>query len=197
MFVQVMKGKVSDREAWQRASQRWRDEVRPGAIGFLGSTSGVADDGTFIVIARFADEKSARANSERPEQTAWYEEASKSWNGEPIFRESSDTSTLFDGGSDEAGFVQIMEGTAKDRARADALENGEMLAQLRKARPDLLGGLRIWFDGGEYIEAAYFTSEAEARQGEKSSEFEAPIEEFNEVFGEMTYIDLREPEFYS
>ena len=197
MFVQVIKGKVTDADGWLKAGERWRDEVRPGAKGFLGSTSGVTDDGTAIIIARFEDEASARANSERPEQTAWYEDAQKYFDGEPAFRESSDTSTLFEGGSDRAGFVQIMEGTVPDRAKAEALETDEMLEQLRKARPDLLGGLRVWFDGGDYIECAYFTSEEEARVGEKSGDFEAPAEEFDAAFGEMSYLDLREPQFFS
>ena len=69
-----------------------------------------------------------------------------------------------------------------------------MEAQLRQARPDLLGGIRAWFDGGAYVEAAYFTSEADARKGESASEFEAPQEDFTAMFGEPTYLDLRDPQ---
>ena len=72
MFVQVIKGRTSDPEGLQRQAQRWISEVRPDAIGYLGGTFGVADDGTFVVLARFEDESSARANSERPEQQAWW-----------------------------------------------------------------------------------------------------------------------------
>ena len=79
------------------------------------------------------------------------QEAEKLLDGPLTVRQSGDTSTLFDGGSDKAGFVQVMEGTA-DRAKAEALETPEMLDGLRQARPDLLGGLRVWFDGGEYME---------------------------------------------
>jgi hypothetical protein len=193
MFVQVIKGRVSDAAAIRKRAKQWAEEVRPGAIGFLGSTAGVADDGTFIVLARFADEASARANSERSEQSAWWEETATYFDGEPAFRESNDTATLFEGGSDRAGFVQVMEGTVTDRAKADALETPELLDQLRTARPDLIGALRVWFPGGEYVEAAYFTSEEAARKGESSSEFSGPGDEFAEVFGEMTFIDLRDP----
>jgi hypothetical protein len=195
MFVQVIKGKTSDAAGFRAQGDRWRDEVRPGAIGFLGGTSGLTDDGTFITIARFEDEASARANSERPEQAAWWEETAKLVDGEASFRESSDVRLLFGGGSDEAGFVQIMEGTAPDRAKADAMETPELLEQLRTARPDLLGGVRVWFDGGAFVEAAYFTSEEAARAGEASDDFDGPQEEFDEAFGEITFLDLRDPQF--
>jgi hypothetical protein len=193
MFTQVIKGRTSDPAGLRRQSERWREEVRPGAIGFLGSTVGIADDGTFIAFARFADAASAQANSDRPEQSAWWEETKKYFDGEPTFRESSDITTLFDGGSDQAGFVQVMEGTVTDRARADALETGEMLEQLRAARPDLIGAVRVWFAGGAFAEAAYFTSEEDARRGESSTDFSGPEQEFAKLYGEMTYIDLRDP----
>jgi hypothetical protein len=54
--------------------------------------------------------------------------------------------------------------------------------------------LRAWFDGGAYVEAAYFTSEDEARKGETSGDFEAPQEEFAARFGEPAYLDLRNPQ---
>src|SRR5262245_48724915 len=122
MFVQVIKGHTNDPEGFARQGERWQEEVRPGAVGYLGTTGGIAEDGTFIVFARFADEAAARANSDRPEQGAWWEETSKYVDGEASFRESSDVDTLFDGGSDKAGFVQVMEGTVTDRAKAKALE---------------------------------------------------------------------------
>jgi hypothetical protein len=195
MFVQVIKGKAADPEGLQRHADRWADEVRPGAKGFAGSTYGVTDDGTFFVAARFEDEAAAQANAERSEQTAWWEQAQQYIDGEPSFRESSDTHLLFDGGSDEAGFVQVMEGKARDRAKAEAMETPEMLQQLRTARPDLLGGLRVWFDEGEYVEIAYFTSEDEARKNETTGEFSGPQEEFASLFGEPTYLDLEHPHF--
>ena len=193
MFVQVIKGHTKDAAGMRRQHERWRDEVRPGAVGFMGGTAGVADDGTVIVFARFADRASAQANSERPEQSNWWAQTAKGFDGEPSFRESSDITTTFDGGSDDAGFVQIMEGSVTDRVKAEAMETPELLEQLRAARPDLLGGVRVWFDDGSFVEAAYFTSEEDARRGEASSEFTGPGEEFAAVYGVMTFIDLRDP----
>ena len=193
MFVQVIKGRTSDREGLRRQLERWRSDVKPGAVGFEGSTVGIADDGTLIAIARFSDASAAQKNSDRPEQTAWWQETEKYFDGAPTFRESTDTSTLLDGGSNDAGFVQVMEGTAKDRAKVDAMETSEMLEQLRAARPDLIGAHRVWFDDGSYVEAAYFTSEGDARKGEQSADFSGPQQEYMDLFGEMTFTDLREP----
>lgn len=195
MFVQVIKGHTSDPAGLDAQGARWNEEVRPGAIGYLGGTFGLADDGTFLIVARFEDEASARANSERPEQAAWWEATQPLFDGEPSFRESSDTTTLFDGGSDDAGFVQVMEGRVKDRATLEALETDEMLDQLRAARPDLLGGLRVWFADGSYLESAYFTSEEDARKGESSAEFSQPQQDYMDQFEGMTFTDLRNPQF--
>jgi hypothetical protein len=165
----------------------------PGAKGFLGSTVGVADDNRFLAFVRFSDAAAARANSERPEQSAWWAEFSKCLEGEPTFRESSDIALLFDGGSDKAGFVQVMEGSVSDRAKAESLETTDMLEELRAARPDLLGSCRAWFDGGTFVDVAYFTSEDDARKGEKSEEFSGPSEQYQALFGEMKFLDLRDP----
>jgi hypothetical protein len=46
MFVQVIQGHVSDAAQVRAQLDRWVEEVAPGAVGWLGSTSGVTDDGT-------------------------------------------------------------------------------------------------------------------------------------------------------
>lgn len=193
MFVQVIKGRTSDAEALRAQFERWRNELKPGAEGFEGSTVGVADDGTFVALARFRDAAAAQRNSARAEQGAWWEATAAHLDGEATFRESSDVDVLFAGCSNDAGFVQVMEGTVKDRDQAQAMETPEMLEQLRSARPDLLGLQRVWFDGGAFVEAAYFTSEADARAGESSAEFSEPQQAYMEQFGDMTFIDLRNP----
>lgn len=195
MFVQVIKGHTGDPAGLRQQLERWRTDLKPTAVGFLGSTGGIADDGTVVLAARFADAASARANAERPAQDEWWATTATFFDGEPTFRESTDTAPLFDGGSDAAGFVQVMEGRVADRAKAEAFESPEMLDQLRAARPDLLGGLRVWFDDGTFVDVAYFTSEEAARQGEASEEFQGPSDDYNALFEEMTFVDLREPFF--
>ena len=69
MFVQVIQGPVSDATAARAQFEKWMTELAPGAIGWLGSTAGVTDDGTLVALARFESEEAARQNSDRPEQT--------------------------------------------------------------------------------------------------------------------------------
>src|SRR4051812_4979717 len=111
MFVQVIKGHTSDPAGLRPQLQRGGGGLKPGAEGFEGSTVGIADDGTMIALARFSDPATAQRNSGRPEQGAWWEETAKFFDDAPTFRESTDTTPLFGGGSNDAGFVQVMEGT--------------------------------------------------------------------------------------
>ena len=72
MFVQVIQGKVSDERQLRRCMDRWAEELQPGATGYLGSTSGIREDGTFILLVRFESHEAAVRNSERLEQGAWW-----------------------------------------------------------------------------------------------------------------------------
>jgi hypothetical protein len=66
MFVQVIQGQVSDAARVRAQLDQWVEQVAPGAVGWLGSTSGVTDDGTLIALARFESAEAARRNSDRP-----------------------------------------------------------------------------------------------------------------------------------
>jgi len=191
MFVQVIEGKLKDRDLLQRQLERWRKEIKPGAKGYLGSTGGNTADGTSIAVVRFESEADARANSERAEQGAWWNETSKAFDGEPNFTESSDTETLFNGGSNDAGFVQVMKGSVKDAAAFRKWGKAHE-GDLKKLRPDLIGGLDIW-QGNSYISVNYFTSEAEARKNEGAMG-DSPLmgEYMSHMDGEPTFMDLTE-----
>ena len=62
-------------------------------------------DGTFFALARFADEAAAKKNSARAEQSGWWADTAKLFDGEPTFRESTDITTLFDGGWQAYGYL--------------------------------------------------------------------------------------------
>ncbi len=194
MFVQIIEGRTSDADGLRRQGERWDTEVGPGAIGFLGVTSGVTADGRAITIARFESEEAARANSQRPEQSAWWSEMSKYYDGEPSFSESSEVDQFLAGGSNDAGFVQIMKARGVDRARLAKVDAAfEKLAHLR---PDLIGGLRAWTGPDSYTEANYFTSEAAAREGEKQElpeEAKGLMAEFGDLMKNTEYLDISEP----
>jgi hypothetical protein len=191
MFIQVIQGRVSDKDGLRRQLDRWQSEVKPGAIGHLGSTSGVADDGTSIAVVRFESEEAAQKNSERAEQGAWWAETSKYFEDKPTFINSSDTDTTLGGGSNDAGFVQVMIGEAADKAGLLKWEQ-EHEDDLRQLRPDLIGGVRCW-DGNRFIDVAYFTSEAEAREGEKKMGGDTNLADWERLASITQFIDLKDP----
>lgn len=195
MFVQVIEGRTSDPAAIIEHGERWQRELRPGAIGYLGLTAGVTADGRSVAIVRFEDEAAARANSERPEQGAWFEGMAKLYDGEPTFTESSDITEWMGGGSNEAGFVQVMKSTGVDRAQVEKMD--EAFEPFADQRPDLLGGIRIWTGPDSCIDVAYFTSEEEARKGEKAEvpeEMKELMSGFEEGMGQTEYLDLIDPQ---
>jgi hypothetical protein len=197
MFVQIIEGRASNADAMRAAGEAWDRDVRPGSEGFLGTTGGVTDDGTAILVARFVDSAAAAANQARPEQQAWFEAHGTAMfdGGEPSYTNSDDVEELFGGGSDEAGFVQIMQGTCSDRDGAKAFQ-ASTADRLRDARPDLLGGLTIWHDDGRHFtDVNWFSSEDEARAGEaRMGETMADdFAEFNRLFEVDRFIDLRPP----
>jgi hypothetical protein len=194
MFVQVIEGRVSDREGLRRQMDKWMTDLRPGANGFLGSTAGVTEDGEGIAFARFESAAAAKANSERPEQGAWWDETAKCYSGDVTFTESEDTETFLGGGSNDAGFVQIMRGTA-DRDELHAMDAAfERVAG--SWRPDLIGVLRVWTGPDRYADVGYFTSEAEAREGEKKEptpEIAEQMRRFEKLMSGVEFIDLKDP----
>jgi hypothetical protein len=197
MFVQVIQGKTRDADGLRRQFDRWQQDLGSGAKGYLGTTGGVADDGTAIVLARFDSEEAARANSDRPEQGAWWNETAKYFDGDPTFRNCTEVDTTLAGGSDDAGFVQVMQGRATNRDRLRELE-AQFMPRMTEQRPDVIGSLRGW-DGDMFTEAIYFTSEADARKGESSMPEDGAqdFEEYASLVEGLTYIDLKDPWLHS
>ena len=196
MFIQVFQGPVSDAGQMRAALDQWVAELAPGATGWLGSTSGVTEDGTFITLARFESEELARANSDRPEQSAWWEQTSKLFTGDVTFRDSVNVNVDLQGDPDSAGFVQIMQGRGSDPERAWELMN-QHSDEWAAFRPDVIASVGADHAGGEYTMALYFTSEAAAREGEQKEpppELKAQMEEMGSLsVGETTFFDLKDP----
>jgi len=196
MFVQVIQGRVKDAGQLRAALDRWLKDVAPGATGWLGSTSGVTEDGRSIALVRFESEDAAQRNSRRPEQDAWWAETSKLFDEEPTFRDSSDVTVDMPGDPDGAGFVQVMQGRGSDPERAKELM-GQDSAEWAAFRPDIVGSVAVGHEGGAYTMALYFTSEAAAREGERKEpppKLQAQMEEMNKLtIGEPEFFDLKEP----
>jgi hypothetical protein len=199
MFVQVIQGKVADADGLRAAVRRWNEEIAPTAEGWLGTTGGATADGTAIAIVRFASEEAAMRNSERPEQQQWWSEASGYFDGDVTFHNCRETVQFLDGGSDDAGFVQVIQGRTADpdRMRTMMEQSGD---DLRKLRPDVLGGTVALHGDGGFTQVVYFTSEEAAREGEGKEappEMREMDEEVAKMFQEATFFDLSKPWLHS
>jgi hypothetical protein len=200
MFVQVIEGRVADASQMHAALDRWNAELAPGADGWLGSTAGVSEGGRFLLLARFESEDAARRNSDRVEQGQWWSVTSKLFTDEPAFHNSSEVDVYLRGDPNEAGFVQVIRGRTRDPARARELMSDDS-PQWAEFRPDIVGSLGVGHDEGRYTMALYFTSEAEAREGERREtpdELKALMEEMDSLeVGEPQFVDLKTPWMYS
>ena len=200
MFVQVIKGRVADPARVKAALDRWAEELAPGAEGWLGTTAGVTSDGRFVAAARFESEEAARRNSDRPEQDRWWSETSRLFDGEPSFDDSRDVEVDTNGDPATATFVQVMQGRTSDPERARRLM-AEDSTDWSAFRPDMLGSVAVGHDGGAYTMMMWFTSEAEAREGEAKEappELKAQMEEMGTLsVGEPEFFDLKDPWMYA
>lgn len=199
MFVQVIQGRVADQEGLNKQFDLWDQNLKSQAEGFLGSTSGITEDGQFIAIARFESEEAAGRNSGKPEQDQWWSETQRYFADEPTFQNCTEIDEFLAGGSDDAGFVQIIQGRTdqEDRVRNLDRRSDDLMSD---HRPDLIGGFTAWHGDGGFTTAAYFTSEAEARAGEQKerpAEVQQWFDEWNSLMGDVRFFDLKEPRLIS
>ncbi|WP_278313429.1 hypothetical protein [Lolliginicoccus levis] len=195
MYMQVFQGHVADEQRLRDCLDQWTRDIRPGATGYLGATCGSSDDGTFVAMVRFDSEESARRNSERPEQGKWWSEAEKCFDGEVTFMDCPDVTEWLGGPSGKAGFVQVMEGHSPDIDRMRAIQ-AEESQRMHELRPEVIGGTLARYGDDGYIEAVYFTSEAEAREHERlqmPASWQAAMDEERRLMGDVRYLDLHRP----
>jgi hypothetical protein len=197
LFVQVITGKTSNPGRVRDVFDRWVEDLAPGAPGWLGSTAGVTEDGRLVALARFESEEAAGRNSDRPEQGRWWTEVAQLLDGEATFRNSVGVMPDLRGDPDRAGFVQIMQGEQgpdPERAMEVMNENADEWAEFR---PDVLGSLGVSHPDNTWTMVIYFTSEAEAREGERKEpppRLKAQMEEMDKLsVGEPEYFDLKDP----
>src|SRR4030095_15733130 len=218
VFIQVMQGRATNPDGIHAELDRWKAELQPGADGWLGSTSGVTDDGRFIAGVRFATAGGApslggpaaplylevlgvapgerpRRNSDRPEQDAWWSQASKHL-AEVAFHDSTRVHTYREGGSDQAGFVQVIQGYRPDMGRRAALGRAQEQTMAEQA-PHILGMTVAEHADrpGDFTQTVYFTSQQEARWfgREQPVEFDPSFAAFSSRMTEVRYFDLRDP----
>ena len=195
MFIQMIQGPCTRQDEAHQLLDEWRRDLAPSATGWLGGTYGFTDDGQLIGVVRFESREAAMANSDRPEQGEWAAKMAEVMDGPMEFHDCDDVTLLFDGGSDDAGFVQIIRGRVDDPSRLKAMMADT--TQLHEMRPEILGGTLAIEADGSFVETVAFTSEADARKGEQ---IEPPADVRRELDYAMkgaTFYDLHHPWFES
>ena len=201
MFIQIIQGRSTRQDEVHAVLDRWPQELGPGAEGWLGGTYGFTDDDLFMAVVRFEDREMAMANSQRPEQARWAEEMMALFDGPVEFHDCDDVTLLFDGGSDDAGFVQVIRGKVDDPARLESMME-PMTNLLHEARPDILGSTFAVEDDGTFTETVFFTDEAAARTGEAkemplTDEVRDAMQAWEQTVHDVSYLDLHHPWFAS
>jgi hypothetical protein len=199
MFIQVIQGQCRDADRIHQLSDEWRDTLGSSATGWLGGTYGITDEGQFVAVVRFESREAAMQNSTSPEQGTWWQKMQECFDGEVTFHDCDDAVMFLDGGSDDAGFVQVIQGRLTDPERFRRFMSQPMEA-LHEARPEILGGTIAIESDGKFTETIFFTSEDAARAGEAQDmpeDMRRDIEEEFSVMQDVTYLDLHHPWFAS
>jgi hypothetical protein len=199
MFIQIIQAKCTRPDDCRAIAERWLKELAPGAEGWLGGTYGFTDDDMFVAVVRFESREAAMANSARPEQGTWWAEMERCLEGPAEFHDCDDVALMMDGGSDDAGFVQIIRGKVDDPERLKTMMTADT-ETLHEMRPDIIGGTLAFEPDGTFIETIAFTSEDAARRGEQMEMPEERRREMEQMMSEMhdvTYLDLHHPWFAS
>lgn len=195
MFIQIIQGKCTRQDECREMGERWRRELGPGAEGWLGGTYGFTDDDQFMAIVRFDSRESAARNSQRPEQGAWWREMEPLFEGPVEFHDCEDVTLMLDGGSDDAGFVQVIRGKVDDAATLKKMMTDT--EQLHEMRPDIIGGTLAIEEDGTFIETIAFTDEASARAGEQIEMPDDVRRAMESAMHDVSYADLHHPWFAS
>lgn len=199
MFIQIIQGRCRDADEMRRLTDEWRETMGPKAEGWLGGTYGTTDDGEFIGVVRFESREAAARNSAKPEQGQWWSRMEKCFDGPATFHDCDNAMMFLDGGSDDAGFVQVIQGRVTDPERFRQFMSQPM-DMLHENRPEIIGGTIAMEPDGWFTETVSFRSEAEAREGERKQmppDLQREMEEEMATMEDVHYLDLHHPWFAS
>jgi hypothetical protein len=136
------------------------------------------------------------ANSERTEQGAWAEQMMALMEGEVTYHDCEDVTLLLGGGSDEAGFVQIIQGKVDDPSRLKTMLTSDP-TMLHEMRPEIMGATLAIEPDGTFTETVAFTDEASARKGEAMEPPEEVRADLEYAMSGARFYDLHRPWFDS
>jgi hypothetical protein len=197
MFIQIIQGRATNPPGIRRDLGRWQRQLAAGADGWLGSTSGITEDGWSVSVIRFASAEHARRNRERPEQREWWRDASQHL-ARIVSRDAPTVHAYGDGGADQAGFVQVIQGHSDDLERMASLGRDQEQALAREA-PHVLGVTVAEHADrpGDFTQIVYFTSEQDARRYDQDpaiEEDEPAQVERRRLMTNLRSFDLRDPQ---
>jgi hypothetical protein len=200
MFIQVIQGRATNPPGIRRDLGRWQRQLAADADGWLGTTTGITEDGWSITVVRFASEAQARHNRDRPEHREWWRDASQHL-ARVVVHDAPKVHSYRDGGSDQAGFVQVVQGHSDDLERMVSLGRDQDDSQARDA-PYVLGMTVAEHADrpGDFTQIMYFTSEQDARhlEQERSAEADEPARrELLDLMTNLRSFDLRDPQLLS
>jgi hypothetical protein len=197
VFIQMVQVACSQQDDMRMLVDDWCRQMR-GHYGWLGGTYGFTDDGQFVGVCRFDGMASAREWCRDPDAGLWWAAAEEMFDGAPEIHESDDVTIMLEGGSDSAGFVQVMRGRVTNLdALKRIMSDHEMTSMLHQARPDIIGATLAIEDDGTFTETVAFTDEAAAREGEKSGAYSDQSDELTSAMEDVEYLDLHHPWFGS
>jgi hypothetical protein len=200
MFIQIIQGRATNPPGIRRDLGRWQRLLAADADGWLGSTAGITEDGWSITVVHFASAAHARRNSKRPEQREWWRDASQHL-ARVAVHEAPTVHIYRDGGAEEAGFVQVIQGHSDHLERMASLARDQDEVLAREA-PHILGVTVAEHADrpGDFTQILYFTSEQDARSYDQDPaiEEEGPAqEERRRLMTNLRCFDLRDPQMLS
>jgi hypothetical protein len=165
MFVQVVRGAVTDGDAALARLDHWLEHLAPTAPGWLGTTAGVTQDSELVAFVRFATAADARRSGDRVEQGQWWAESVLLFTGDVSFDNYDDVILFGDGGSDAAGTVEVLRGRVRHGNGGPDLAARLAEQALHQAGGEgLIGGLVGAHEDGTFTQASYFCRSALGRR---------------------------------
>ena len=199
MFIQVIQGRCNDADRLKKQLDLWEQTIADGADGWLGSTGGVTDDGTSVAVVRFESRAAGRrqlgapgagrvvAGDGQPASTA-----------SSAFPDYDDAFEWLGGGSDDAGFVQVMRGKVANADGFRAFSQQPMDGLQRDASGDPRRHGRDRRRRRLHPDHLLHLRGRGPRGGEAGDARGRPARRWAEAMGDMgdiTYLDLRDPWF--
>jgi hypothetical protein len=198
MFIRVIQAQATNPPGIRRDLGRWQRQLAADADGWLGSTTGITEDGWSITAVHFASEAHARRNSNRPEQRMWWRDASQHL-ARVAVHDASGVHSYWQGDANKVGFVEVIQGHSDD-LQGMAILGRDQEEVLAREAPHILGMTvaRHADRPGDFTQIVYYTSEQDARQFEPPAEAdETGQQQRRSLLTNLRSFDLRDPQMLS